>query len=130
MSSHGSLWMRRGPCSTPSLAAAARPHIVRSGIGSVPAPAVRGLLEHEAGEQTVVAVPQPCRIYRYNKRPGLFQFVQQPLPATAGGQQVGPIQDRSSTVLPLPGGADTTVTLAAPASRSHSPGRETTPPAP
>jgi hypothetical protein len=41
-----------------------------------------------------------------------------------------PIQDRSSIVLPLPAGADTTVTRADPPSRSHSPGRETTPPAP
>jgi hypothetical protein len=32
-------------------------------------------------------------------------------------------QDRSSTVLPLPGGADTTVTRAGPSSRPNSPGR-------
>jgi hypothetical protein len=40
------------------------------------------------------------------------------------------IQDRSNTVLPLPAGADTTVTLAAPVRRPISPGRATTPPAP
>src|SRR5262249_19305983 len=40
------------------------------------------------------------------------------------------IQDRSSTVLPLPGGADTTATRACAASRPNSRGRETTPPAP
>ena len=39
------------------------------------------------------------------------------------------IQDRSSTVLPLPAGADTTVTRAGPPSRPNSPGRATTPPA-
>jgi FAD/FMN-containing dehydrogenase len=39
------------------------------------------------------------------------------------------IQDRSSAVFPLPGGADTKVTCAAP-SRPNSRGRETTPPAP
>src|SRR6185312_17215805 len=37
-----------------------------------------------------------------------------------------PIQDRSSTVFPLPAGADTTITRADPSSRSHSPCRETT----
>jgi hypothetical protein len=40
------------------------------------------------------------------------------------------IHDRSSTVLPLPAGADTTVTRACAASRPNSRGRETTPPAP
>ena len=40
------------------------------------------------------------------------------------------IQDRNSTVLPLPGGADTTVTRAGALSRSNSSGRATTPPAP
>src|SRR5262249_27241700 len=41
-----------------------------------------------------------------------------------------PIQDRSSTVLPLPGGADTTITRAGAASRPNGRGRATTPPAP
>jgi hypothetical protein len=41
-----------------------------------------------------------------------------------------PIHDRSSTVFPLPGGADTTVTRADAPSRSNSPERDTTPPAP
>ena len=40
------------------------------------------------------------------------------------------IQDLSSTVLPLPAGADTTVTRADAPSRSNRPRRETTPPAP
>ena len=40
------------------------------------------------------------------------------------------IQDRSSTVLPLPGGADTTLTRACAASRPNSRGRPTKPPAP
>src|SRR5262249_22306125 len=40
------------------------------------------------------------------------------------------IQDRSSTVLPLPGGPDTTVTRVGAASRPNSLGRETTLPAP
>src|SRR5215831_21187375 len=41
-----------------------------------------------------------------------------------------PIQDRSNTVLPLPGGPDTTVTRTGAASRPNSLGRKTTPPAP
>src|SRR5262249_27774817 len=41
-----------------------------------------------------------------------------------------PIQDRNSTVLPLPGGADTTLTRACAVSRPNSRGRATTPPAP
>src|SRR5262249_1959861 len=40
------------------------------------------------------------------------------------------IHDRSRTVFPLPGGADTTVTRADVPSRSNSLGRETIPPAP
>jgi len=38
------------------------------------------------------------------------------------------IHDRSKTVFPLPGGADTTVTRADPPSRASSPGRDTTRP--
>ena len=40
------------------------------------------------------------------------------------------IHDRSKTVFPLPGGADTTVTRAGAPSRASSPGRDTTRPAP
>src|SRR5215813_7171082 len=40
------------------------------------------------------------------------------------------IQDRSSTVFPLPAGADTTLTRACAPSRPNSRGRDTTPPAP
>src|SRR5207245_8256146 len=48
------------------------------------------------------------------------------LPAVPAGL----IHDRSRTVFPLPGGADTTVTRADAPSRSNSLGRETIPPAP
>src|SRR6185437_8799568 len=41
-----------------------------------------------------------------------------------------PIHDRSNTDFPLPGGAEITVTRADPPSRSNSPVRDTTPPAP
>src|SRR5215472_17464573 len=40
------------------------------------------------------------------------------------------IQDRSSTVFPLPAGADTTLTRVCAPSRPNSRGRDTTPPAP
>ena len=46
--------------------------------------------------------------------------------AARSARPASPIQDRSSTVLPLPGGADTTVTRADAPSRSHNPGRDTT----
>jgi hypothetical protein len=49
--------------------------------------------------------------------------------ATLPSRPARPIQDRSSTVLPLPADADTTVTGAAP-SRSNSRGRDTIPRAP
>src|SRR5262249_49254324 len=56
-----------------------------------------------------------------------------PTPAPRAASPATPAQlihDRSSTVLPLPGGPDTTVTRACAASRPNSLGRETTPPAP
>ena len=58
-----------------------------------------------------------------SSRPTSTHAARSPRPAS-------PIQDRSSTVLPLPGGAETTVTRAGPSSRSHSPGRDTTPSVP
>ena len=63
--------------------------------------------------------PQPLRIALI--RPAGTHAARSARPASL-------IQDRSRTVLPLPGGADTTVTRADAASRSNSPGRETTPP--
>jgi hypothetical protein len=50
--------------------------------------------------------------------------------ATRPARPGSPIQDRSSTVFPLPGGADSTVTRADAPSRSNSLGRGTTPPRP
>ena len=50
--------------------------------------------------------------------------------AARPAKPVSLIQDRSSTVLPLPAGADTTITRAGAASRPNSRGRATTPPAP
>src|SRR5260370_430815 len=50
--------------------------------------------------------------------------------AALSSRPASAIHDRSSTVFPLPGGADTTVTRADAASRSNNPGRDTTPPAP
>src|SRR5207302_5214918 len=50
--------------------------------------------------------------------------------AALSSRPASPIHDRSSTVFPLPGGADTTVTRAEAPSRSNNPGRDTTPPAP
>ena len=53
-----------------------------------------------------------------------------PARARTGRRPACPIQDRSRTVLPLPGGADTTVTRAEESSCPHSPGRGTIPFAP
>jgi hypothetical protein len=50
--------------------------------------------------------------------------------AALSARSASPVHDRSKTVFPLPGGADTTVTRADASSRPNSPGRDTTPPAP